>query len=262
MHSKEEKIAQLDRVLDILDILREQCPWDREQTMLSLRNQTIEETFELTDAIVKEDPVQIRKELGDLLLHVVFYAKIGQEQGWFDIGDVAEALCEKLIYRHPHIFSDVQVENAAQVSQNWEALKQKEKDGNKTILGGVPAGMPALPKACRIQQKASSVGFDWKRREDVWAKVREEAAEVQHEIDAKDPARLEAEFGDLLFSIINAARLYDINPDLALERTNLKFIARFDRMERQAREKGVSLHDLSSDELETLWIEAKRALTE
>lgn len=258
MHTKEEKMAAFGRLLDILDQLRVKCPWDREQTMLSLRNQTIEECFELTDAIVKGDPLYIKKELGDLLLHVVFYARIGSEEGHFDIADVANALNEKLVYRHPHVFSTTEVENARQVSQNWEALKQKEKDGNKTILSGVPNGMPALPKASRIQDKVSTVGFVWKKREDVWAKVQEEIGEVQECIDGKGTEEIEQEFGDLLFSIVNAARLYGVNPDLALERTNQKFITRFTRMEKAIKAKGMELQSLSLEEMDAHWEEAKK----
>lgn len=258
MHSKEEKLAAFGRLLDVMDELREKCPWDREQTMLSLRNQTIEECFELTDAILQEQPLYIKKELGDLLLHIVFYSKIAQEKGDFDIADVADSLCEKLIYRHPHVFSETEVANAREVSENWEALKQKEKDGNKTVLSGVPRGMPALPKACRIQQKVSTVGFDWEKPEDVWEKVAEEVREVQDEIDRKDTDRIEAEFGDLLFSIVNAARLFGVNPDLALERTNQKFIRRFGYLERQTLKKGIDLKSLTLNEMEELWQQAKR----
>ncbi len=249
------KLAQFARLLAIMERLRVECPWDREQTMLSLRNQTIEECFELTDAIVDGEPTAIKKELGDLLLHVVFYSKIATEQGWFDIGDVAEAISEKLIFRHPHIFGDVQVSGAQEVIQNWEALKKREKDGNRTTLSGVPRGMPALPKACRIQQKAAGVGFDWRSPGDVWAKVQEEVGEVQHEIDTKDHDRLEAEFGDLLFAIVNAARLYGVNSDLALERTNLEFIRRFEHMERVSAR---PLNDLTLEEMDELWEEAKK----
>ena len=257
MNTKEEKLAAFGRLLDVMDELREKCPWDREQTMLSLRNATIEECFELMDAIVAGDPLYIKKELGDLLLHIVFYSKIAQEEGQFDIGDVATALCEKLIYRHPHVYDATTVKNAGEVLQNWEMLKQKEKDGNKTILSGVPRGMPALPKACRIQQKVSTVGFDWPERSAVWAKVAEETAEVQAEINSKDADLLEAEFGDLLFSVVNAARLYGVNPDLALERTNRKFIQRFGYMEQQTIKQGIPLQELSLDQLEALWQEAK-----
>ncbi len=257
MNTREEKLAAIGRLLEVMDELRVKCPWDREQTMLSLRNATIEECFELMDAIVEGDPLYIKKELGDLLLHIVFYARIAQEEGRFDIGDVATALCEKLIYRHPHVYGEAVAADAGRVVQNWEALKQKEKDGNKTILAGVPKGMPALPKACRIQQKASTVGFDWRERQEVWAKVREETEEIQAEIDGADADRLEAEFGDLLFSVVNAARLYGVNPDLALERTNRKFMARFGYMENKAKEKGLSLQDLSAEEMERYWNEAK-----
>lgn len=257
MNTKEEKLAALGQLLDIMDELREKCPWDREQTMLSLRNATIEECFELMDAIVAGDPLYIKKELGDLLLHVVFYSKIAQDGGDFDIGDVATALNEKLIYRHPHVYGETAAADAGKVVENWEALKQREKDGNKTILSGVPKGMPALPKACRIQQKVSTVGFDWPERSEVWAKVAEETAEVQAEIDSKDAGRLEAEFGDLLFSVVNAARLYGVNPDLALERTNRKFIRRFGYMEQQTIKKGIPMQSLSPERLEELWQEAK-----
>ena len=258
MHTQEEKLNALGRLLEIMDELREKCPWDREQTMLSLRNATIEECFELMDAIVAGDPLYIKKELGDLLLHVVFYARIAQEEGTFDIGDVATALSEKLIYRHPHVYGESAAADAGAVVQNWEALKQREKDGNRTILSGVPRGMPALPKACRIQQKVSTVGFDWPERSAVWEKVAEEMAEVQAEIDRKDPDRLEAEFGDLLFSVVNAARLYGVNPDLALEKTNRRFISRFGHMEQRAAEQGVAMQDLTPAQFDTLWQEAKR----
>lgn len=258
MNTKEQKLTALGRLLDIMDELREKCPWDREQTMLSLRNATIEECFELMDAIVAGDPLYIKKELGDLLLHVIFYSKIAQEQGDFDIGDVATALSEKLVYRHPHVYDAETVKNAGEVVQNWEALKQREKDGNKTILSGVPKGMPALPKACRIQQKVSTAGFDWAERGEVWAKVAEECAEVQAEIDGKNADRLEAEFGDLLFSVVNAARLYGVDPDLALERTNRKFIKRFGYMERQTIKKGIPMQSLAPERLEELWQEAKQ----
>lgn len=258
MNTKEEKLAAFGRLLDIMDELREKCPWDREQTMLSLRNATIEECFELMDAIVGGESLYIKKELGDLLLHVVFYAKIAQEEGCFDIGDVATALCEKLVYRHPHVYGETAAADAGEVVQNWEALKQREKDGNKTILSGVPKGMPALPKACRIQQKVSTVGFDWPEREGVWNKVREEIREVQTEIGAKNPDRIEAEFGDLLFSVVNAARLYGVNPDLALERTNRKFIRRFGYMEEETIAQGKALQDLTAEQLEALWQEAKK----
>ncbi|MDE6500058.1 MAG: nucleoside triphosphate pyrophosphohydrolase [Rikenella sp.] len=262
MHTKEEKLSALGRLLDIMDELREKCPWDREQTMLSLRNATIEECFELMDAIVEGDPLYIKKELGDLLLHVVFYAKIAQEEGRFDIGDVATALSDKLVYRHPHVYGEAAAADAGAVMQNWEALKQREKDGNKTLLSGVPRGMPALPKACRIQQKVSTVGFDWPERSAVWAKVCEEIDEIQTEIARKDTDRLEAEFGDLLFSVVNAARLYGVNPDLALERTNRRFMSRFGYMEKRAAEQAIPLQELTPEQFDALWEQAKRHVEE
>ena len=252
-----KKSDALARLLDIMDQLRIKCPWDRQQTMLSLRSNTIEECFELTDAILEGGMPDIKKELGDLLLHIVFYAKIAEETGDFDIADVADSISDKLIYRHPHVFGAVDVENAEQVSQNWEELKQTEKDGNETILAGVAKGMPALPKACRIQQKVAAVGFDWKQKEDVWDKVKEEVAEVQREIDSKNEVELEKEFGDLLFSIVNAARLYGINPDTALDRTNRKFIDRFTYLEHQTIKKGRSLRNMTLEEMDKYWDEAK-----
>lgn len=254
----ERSLESLRRLIEIMDELRLKCPWDREQTMLSLRNNTIEECFELTDAIVDEDMLNIKKELGDLLLHIVFYSKIASEQGEFNIGDVAEAICDKLVYRHPHVFSTVEVENATQVSQNWEALKRKEKDGNKTILSGIPKSMPSLPKACRIQEKAAHAGFDWDKKEDVWAKIEEELGEVKSAIQSGVQEEIEAEFGDLFFSIINAARLYKVNPDLALERTNKKFIYRFTHMEKRAEEMQKSLQNMTLSEMDELWNEAKK----
>jgi len=246
------------RLLGIMDELRVKCPWDREQTMLSLRGNTIEECFELTDAILYEDIANVKKELGDVLLHIVFYSRIAEETGDFDIADVANAISDKLIYRHPHVFGDVNVESATDVSRNWEELKQKEKDGNKTILSGVAKGMPALAKACRIQQKVAAVGFDWQQKEDVWDKVKEEIAEVEHEIKSKDQENLEKEFGDLLFSIVNAARLYGVNPDIALDRTNRKFIDRFTYLEEKTIKQGRSLHDMSLGEMDKYWEEAKK----
>ncbi|MCP3894304.1 MAG: nucleoside triphosphate pyrophosphohydrolase [Bacteroides sp.] len=258
MHTKEEKMEAFGRFLDILDELRVKCPWDRKQTNESLRPNTIEETYELCDAIVKNDKQEICKELGDVLLHVAFYAKIGSETGDFDIKDVCDKLCDKLIFRHPHVFGDVEAETAGQVSQNWEQLKQKEKGGNKTVLSGVPAALPTLIKAYRIQDKARNVGFDWDEKEQVWDKVREEFAELQTEIDRLDKDKAEAEFGDLFFSIINAARLYGINPDNALERTNQKFIRRFNYVEEQSLNAGKSLKEMTLEEMDTFWNEAKR----
>lgn len=256
----QKKLEAIARLIEIMDELREKCPWDREQTMLSLRNNTIEECFELTDSILDGDTLGIKKELGDLLLHIVFYSKIASEQGHFDLGDVANAISEKLIYRHPHVFSTVAVANSAEVSQNWEALKQKEKDGNKTILSGVPRGMPSLPKACRIQEKVSHVGFDWQEREQVWDKVREELAEVEAEMRSGNSDHLKQEFGDLFFSLVNAARLYGVNPDEALEMTNKKFIRRFTYIEEQVAEKGLSLQELSLAQMDHYWNKAKENL--
>ncbi|WP_042369239.1 nucleoside triphosphate pyrophosphohydrolase [Bacteroides neonati] len=258
MHTREEKMEAFGRFLDILDELRVKCPWDRKQTNESLRPNTIEETYELCDAIVKNDKQEICKELGDVLLHVAFYAKIGSETGDFDIKDVCDKLCDKLIFRHPHVFGDVEAETAGQVSQNWEQLKQKEKGGNKTVLSGVPAALPTLIKAYRIQDKARNVGFDWDEKEQVWDKVREEFAELQTEINRLDKDKAEAEFGDLFFSIINAARLYGINPDNALERTNQKFIRRFNYVEEQSLNAGKSLKEMTLEEMDTFWNEAKR----
>lgn len=255
----QKKLEAIGRLIEIMDELRVKCPWDREQTMLSLRNSTIEECFELTDSILEGDTPNIRKELGDLLLHIVFYSKIAQEQGLFDLAEVADTISDKLIYRHPHVFGDVVADTTKQVGQNWEALKQKEKDGNKTTLSGVPRGMPSLPKACRIQEKAAHTGFDWQEKEQVWDKVCEELAEVEAEMKSGDPDKLEAEFGDLLFSLVNAARLYGVNPDIALERTNKKFIQRFTYMENETIKKGISLHDLSLAEMDQYWNAAKKS---
>ena len=258
MHTREEKMEAFGRFLDILDELREKCPWDRKQTNESLRPNTIEETYELCDAIVKNDKEEICKELGDVLLHVGFYAKIGSETGDFDIKDVCDKLCDKLIFRHPHIFGDTQAETTEQVLQNWELLKQKEKGGNKTVLSGVPAALPTLIKAYRIQDKARHVGFDWDEKEQVWDKVREEFTELQEEINQLDQEKAESEFGDLFFSLINAARLYGINPDNALARTNQKFIRRFNYVEEQALNAGKSLNEMTLEEMDVFWNEAKR----
>lgn len=257
MHTRQEKIEALGRVIDTLDILRVKCPWDAKQTNESLRPNTIEETYELVQALLDNDDANIRKELGDVLLHILFYAKIGSEKGAFDIADVADALNQKLIFRHPHVFGNVKADDAHQVEMNWEQIKLKEKDGNHSVLGGVPAALPALVKAFRIQEKAANVGFDWAEREQVWDKVAEETAEVR-QAAAQDSAReLEAEFGDLLFAVINAARLYGINPENALERTNRKFISRFNHIEEGARNRGVALKDMSLEQMEELWTEAK-----
>jgi len=257
MNTKETKMQAFGRLLDLMDELREKCPWDSKQTNESLRTNTIEETFELCEAIIKNDSSEIKKELGDLLLHVVFYAKIADEKEQFDIADVCNTLCDKLIFRHPHIFGDVKAKTAGQVEQNWEQIKLKEKGGNKTVLEGVPASLPSIAKAHRIQDKARNAGFDWEQKEDVWIKVEEELNELKHEIHAMDKDRMEAEFGDLFFSLINAARLYKIDPDNALERTNQTFIRRFNHIEQRAKETGKSLKEMTLDEMEVFWQEAK-----
>ena len=258
MHTKEEKLKEFERLLDIMDELREKCPWDKEQTFESLRTNTIEETFELTDAIIENDLNLIKKELGDLLLHIVFYAKIGSETNDFDIYDVCKALNEKLIYRHPHVFATTEVDTSEKVMQNWESLKLKEKGGNKSVLSGVPLSLPALIKAFRIQEKVSSIGFDWEKPEQVWDKVQEEMGEVKVEIDRMDKDKMEAEFGDLFFSLVNAARLYDINPENALERTNRKFINRFNYLESKTITQGKDLKKMSLEEMDKIWVEAKK----
>ncbi len=256
-HNRQDKIEALGKVLDTLDILRVQCPWDRKQTNESLRPNTIEEVYELCDALLKDDSENIRKELGDVLLHVMFYSKIGEEKGDFDIADVAEALNSKLIFRHPHVFGETKVSDAHDVEQNWEQIKLKEKHGNKTVLGGVPTSLPALIKAFRIQEKAANVGFDWDNREQVWNKVNEEIGEFSAEINHQDHVKMEEEFGDVLFSLINVARLYGINPENALERTNQKFINRFNYVENEALKTGMSLKEMSLEEMDKLWDEAK-----
>lgn len=258
MHTREEKLEAFGRFLDILDELRLKCPWDRKQTNESLRPNTIEEVYELCDALVCKDQKNICKELGDVLLHVAFYAKIGEETGAFDMADVCTQLSDKLVFRHPHVFGDAKAETAGQVSQNWEQIKLKEKDGNKRVLSGVPQALPALIKAYRVQDKARNVGFDWPHRQQVWDKVKEEIAEFQAEVDAMDADKAEAEFGDLMFSLVNAARLYHINPDNALERTNQKFIRRFTYVEEHSIRQGRPLSELSLEEMDALWDEAKR----
>ena len=258
MSNREEQMAAFGRLLDVMDELREKCPWDRKQTNESLRANTIEETYELCDAIVRDDQTDIKKELGDILLHVVFYAKIASEKETFDIKDVCDALCDKLIFRHPHVFGDVEADTSRKVEQNWEQLKLKEKGGNKSVLEGVPAALPSIIKAQRIQEKARNVGFDWEIREQVWDKVEEEFAELRQEVSNMDDDKKEAEFGDFMFSMINAARLYKINPDNALERTNQKFIRRFNYLEEQTLKKGMSLKEMSLAEMDVFWEEAKR----
>ena len=272
MHTREEQLAAFGRLLDIMDTLREKCPWDRKQTFDSLRQNTIEETYELATAISRHDMNEISKELGDVLLHVVFYAKMGSETGEFDIADVCNRISDKLIFRHPHVYGAVsdrgeqpfgtEVKNAEDVSHLWEQVKLKEKGGNKTVLGGIPDSLPSLVKAYRIQDKVANVGFDWEKREDVWEKVKEEITEFEDELRrTKDEGRctkeMTEEFGDLMFALINAARLYKIKPDNALELTNLKFIKRFNYIETRAKEMGRELQDMSIDEMEALWQEAK-----
>jgi len=253
-----DKQQSFDRLLKIMDELREKCPWDREQTFESLRSNTIEETYELIDAINTSDIPNIKKELGDILLHVVFYSKMASERQWFEISDVVNALCDKLVYRHPHVFGQTEVSNAAQVVKNWEELKLKEKDGNKSVLSGVPNALPALIKANRIQEKVRAVGFDWEERSQVWDKVQEELDELRHEVEAMDREKMEKEFGDLLFSVVNAARLYGIDPEAALELTNRKFAKRFGYLEEKTIKQGQSLKDMSLDQMNEIWEEAKK----
>ncbi len=248
---------ELARLVDIMDTLREKCPWDREQTIASLRKNTIEETYELADAIDEGDMQHIREELGDLLLHIVFYSKIGSEQGAFTLADVAEGISDKLVYRHPHVFSDVNAETPEEVKHNWEALKQREGRKRRGVLAGVPKTLPAMVKAFRVGEKAAAVGFDWERREDVWDKVREEAAELETEISAGDMNKAADELGDVFFALINASRLYGIDPEAALERTNRKFISRFGHMEARAEAIGRELSGMTLAEMEGLWQEAK-----
>lgn len=260
MKSREQKLEAFGRLLDILDILRVKCPWDAKQTNESLRTNTIEETYELCEAIIKNNNQEIKKELGDVLLHVIFYAKIGEEKQVFDIADVCNSLCDKLIFRHPHVFGDKSANTASEVEQSWEQIKLQEKGGNKTVLEGVPASLPSIAKAHRIQDKARNVGFDWEKKEDVWQKVQEEFNELQSEISKMNNDQMEAEFGDLFFSLINAARLYKVNPDNALERTNQKFISRFNYIEQKATEQGKKLKDMTLQEMDSLWNEAKSEL--
>jgi len=255
----QKKLDAFRELLEIMDELREKCPWDKKQTIESLRKLTIEETYELGDAILKNDLQDIKKELGDLMLHIVFYSKIGSEKGEFDIADVLESINKKLVYRHPHIFGDVDVNGSAKkVEENWEALKLKEKGGNKRVLEGVPTAMPALVKANRIQEKVRGVGFDWEYKEQVWEKVKEEVDELGHEIEKMDSDKIEAEFGDLFFAMVNAARLYDIDPEAALERTNIKFTKRFNYLESKTLMQDKSLHDMSLAEMDVIWEEAKK----
>lgn len=261
-HNRQEKIEALGRVIDTLDRLRIECPWDRKQTNESLRPNTIEEVYELAQALMDDDSPNICKELGDVLLHILFYSKIGEEKGDFDIYDVADKLNRKLIFRHPHVFGEAKAESAHDVELNWEQIKLKEKDGNKTVLSGVPAALPALIKAERIQEKAANVGFDWDKREDVWAKVKEEIGELEKELRSDNQASREEELGDVLFSLINVSRLYGINAENALERTNRKFIDRFNYIERRASEEGLNLKDMTLEQMDRFWNEAKQLSSE
>lgn len=254
---EDKRLEATARLLEVMNTLRRECPWDREQTFESLRSNTIEETFELADAIADRNMAGIKEELGDLLLHVVFYSKLGEEQGAFDFADVANELCDKLIYRHPHVYGDIHANTPEAVKENWEALKLRKKNRKSGTLGGVPRSLPAMVKAYRVGEKAAATGFDWQRREDVWDKVKEEIAEVEAEMRSGAQGDLEGEFGDLFFALINACRLYGVDPEMALERTDKKFIRRFNYMEQQAEAMGHTLHDLSLDEMEALWQEAK-----
>ncbi len=255
MNSRELQLQAFDRLLTIMDELREQCPWDKKQTMQTLRHLTIEETYELGDAILDDDLVEVKNELGDLLLHILFYAKIGSETDDFDIADVCNSICEKLINRHPHIYGDVKVKDEEEVKQNWENIKLRE--GKKSVLEGVPNGLPALVKANRIQDKVAGVGFDWEKPEQVFEKVQEELAELQEEVVKGDADKVESEFGDVLFSMINYARFLHVNPENALERTNKKFINRFQYLESKAKDVGKSLKEMTLDEMDVYWEEAK-----
>jgi XTP/dITP diphosphohydrolase len=257
MHTKEQKMEAFRRLLDIMDELRVKCPWDAKQTNESLRTNTIEEVYELCEAIIQNSDEAIKKELGDVLLHVIFYARIGEEKAAFDIAGVCNALCDKLIFRHPHVFGDDAAKTAGEVEKSWEQIKLKEKGGNKTILEGVPASLPSVAKAHRIQDKARNAGFDWKKKEDVWDKVSEELTELKNEIVGMDDDKIESEFGDMFFSLINAARLYKVNPDNALERTNQKFIRRFNHIEQEAGKLGRKLKDMTLAEMDVLWEQAK-----
>ena len=257
MHTREEKLEAFGRLLDVMDRLREECPWDRKQTNESLRPNTIEETYELCDALISNNQHEICKELGDVLLHIVFYGRIGEENQQFDIADVCNKLCDKLIFRHPHVYGDAVAKDAEQVLESWEQIKLKEKDGNKTVLSGVPSALPSLIKAYRIQDKARNVGFDWADKQDVWAKVHEELDELEAELRREDKQRSTEELGDFLFSVINAARLYKLNPDNALEMTNQKFIRRFNYIEQHSIRVGKPLATMSLEEMDKLWNEAK-----
>lgn len=254
---EDKRLEATARLLEVMNTLRRECPWDREQTFDSLRSNTIEETYELADAITDHNMEGIREELGDLLLHVVFYSKLGEEVGAFDFADVANALCDKLIYRHPHVYGDIHADTPADVKANWEALKLRKKNRKSGTLGGVPRSLPAMVKAYRVGEKAAGAGFDWQRREDVWDKVREELSEVEAEMKSGSASDLEGEFGDLFFALINACRLYGVDPESALERTNKKFIRRFNYMEERAAAEGHTLHEMTLDQMEAFWQQAK-----
>ncbi|MDE6271933.1 MAG: nucleoside triphosphate pyrophosphohydrolase [Muribaculaceae bacterium] len=254
---RKQQLEAFGRMLDVLDELRVKCPWDAKQTNESLRPNTIEETFELAEALANDDTANIKKELGDVLLHIAFYSKIASEKEQFDIADVCDALTDKLIFRHPHVFGDVNAESTDEVLQNWEQIKLKEKGGNKTVLGGVPTALPALIKANRIQEKVRNVGFDWEEPSQVWDKVDEEINEVKAEIEKGDKDALEGEFGDLLFAVVNAARLYGVNPENALEKTNKKFISRFNYLENECKRRGLNLKEMTLAQMDEIWNEAK-----
>jgi len=257
MTDKKQIFEEFGKLLDILDELREKCPWDKKQTFETLRKLTIEETYELAEAIISGCDDEIRNELGDLMLHIVFYAKIGSEKGTFTLAEVLKEINNKLIFRHPHVFGDVKVSGSKQVESNWEKLKMRENSGYKPVLSGVPASLPAVIKANRIQEKARGVGFDWEEKDQVWDKVEEEISELKEEIKTNNKEAIESEFGDVLFSIINAARLYGIDPEAALEKTNRKFIKRFNRLEQETIAKGKSLHDMTLDEMNVIWEKMK-----
>jgi XTP/dITP diphosphohydrolase len=253
-----KKLESFQRLLDIMDELREKCPWDKKQTTLSLRNLSIEEVYELSDAILKKDPKGVKEELGDLFLHLVFYSKIGEEEGDFDVADVLNGVCEKLIHRHPHIYSDVKADTEEEVLKNWEQLKLKE--GKKSILEGVPSSMPAINKAYRLQEKTAKVGFEWEKIEDVWDKVEEEKEELTHAVKSKDHDQIEDEFGDLMFALINYSRYLKIDPEAALERTNQKFKKRFEFIEARAKDLGKEMEKMTLEEMDEIWNEAKKAM--
>ncbi len=254
---EDKRLEATARLLEIMNTLRRECPWDREQTFDSLRSNTIEETYELADALLDHNMEGIKEELGDLLLHVVFYSKLGEEEQAFDYTQVVNALCDKLIYRHPHVYGDIHADTPDAVKENWEALKLRKKNRRSGTLGGVPRSLPAMVKAYRVGEKAAATGFDWEKREDVWDKVKEEIAEVEAEMASADRRKLEGEFGDLFFALINACRLYGVDPEAALERTNKKFMYRFNYMEERAAAEGHTLHDMTLGEMEALWQEAK-----